>query len=353
MSSLVVSCSHSGYTNISDAFIDEILGELNEAQVKIYLYLLRSVQGNIEISLNSIEDKFNYSERDVIRAFKYLEKNRLITIDTDEDKNLKGLSLLEVEKKQRLKVAACSDVKDSVCVKPSELPVKTSYSAAQLQSFKDRPEISELIYVSETYLGRMLNESDISSILYMNNDLGFSSELIEYLIEYCANNKKKKMAYIEKVAITWAKEGISNVEEAKKFTFANQSEAVEVLKAFGIEKRKPVDMEISYVNKWVKDLGFSMDIISLACERTIMNIQKPSFEYADAILSNWKKENVTCILDIEKLDDLRRADQKQKEASDKGKAAGGRKRSSGSKSRGSDIDYDKLAQELMGRGSGE
>ncbi|MCR5735106.1 MAG: DnaD domain protein [Lachnospiraceae bacterium] len=374
MDNLVVSCEHPGFTNVSDAFIDDILGSLNESQVKIYLYLLRSVQGNIEISMTSIEDKFNYSEKDVIRAFKYLEKNRLIKINTDDNKNLRGLSLLEpvsssgkesepgsVSESESVsaavngsepesssgksaKSAACREKGDPVSVKDAEFPKKASFSFDELENFKARPEICELLYVSETYLKRMLNETDVSSILYMNSVLGFPPALIEYLIEYCANSNKVKMSYIEKVALTWAREGIKSVEEAKKRTSDVPSETYEVLKAFGIKRRKPCDPETAYVKKWLNEYGFSLDIILLACERTIMNIHEPGFEYTDAILSNWKKSGVKSVSDIERLDEER---QKEKEKAKGSAVKKSPKAGKKTAAKSSKTDYDALAKELL------
>ncbi|MCR4739221.1 MAG: DnaD domain protein [Lachnospiraceae bacterium] len=342
MDNLVVSCTRPGFTNVSDTFIDEILGSLNESQVKIYLYLLRSVQGNIEISMTSIEDKFNYSEKDVMRAFKYLEKNRLIKMDTDDSKNIKRLSLLEpLSGEDGYKTGMDNGMNDGIR--------KKTFSPDELASFKARPEICELLYVSETYLKRMLNEKDVSSILYMNSVLGFSPDLIEYLIEYCANNKKDKMSYIDKVALSWAEAGIKTVGEARQRTSDIPAETGEVLKAFGITGRKPADPETAFVKKWLNEYGFSLDIIKSACERTIMNIHEPGFEYADAILLNWKKSGVTSLSDIEKLDELRKQEKEKKKGQGSKTASEKKTGTSGKRGRkkNTDTDYDALVKELL------
>ena len=39
-----------------------------------------------------------------------------------------------------------------------------------------------------------------------------------------------------------------------------------------------------------------------ACNRTIQALHKPSFEYTDTILSNWRKKNVHTVSDIESVD---------------------------------------------------
>ena len=56
----------------------------------------------------------------------------------------------------------------------------------------------------------------------------------------------------------------------------------------GISGRNPVDTEISLMNTWLNDYGFTMDIIQEACSRTVLSTGQPSFQYADKILSGWK-----------------------------------------------------------------
>ena len=65
----------------------------------------------------------------------------------------------------------------------------------------------------------------------------------------------------------------------------------------------PTTKELEYINRWIKEYGFSNDIIFEACTRTVLATDKHRFEYADGILSNWKKENVHHKSDIKKLDE--------------------------------------------------
>ena len=54
------------YTNstvISNRFIDEYMNAANDAQLKIYLYLIRMVSARLSTSISDIADKFNYTEK--------------------------------------------------------------------------------------------------------------------------------------------------------------------------------------------------------------------------------------------------------------------------------------------------
>jgi len=54
---------------------------------------------------------------------------------------------------------------------------------------------------------------------------------------------------------------------------------------------------------WVKDYRFSLDIIKLACEKTVENTGKVSLSYAEKILSSWHKKGVKSVEDAEKADE--------------------------------------------------
>ena len=83
--------NHTDSTVISNRFIDEYMKAANDAQLKIYLYLLRMMSASRATSISDIADIFNYTEKDVMRALKYWEKNQLLTLDLDEHKNVIGI----------------------------------------------------------------------------------------------------------------------------------------------------------------------------------------------------------------------------------------------------------------------
>ena len=83
-------------TVVSNIFIDQYMKDANDAQLKVYFYLIRMLNANQAISVSGIADKFNHTEKDVIRALKYWEKNQLLDLEYDEDKNLVGIHLRDL-----------------------------------------------------------------------------------------------------------------------------------------------------------------------------------------------------------------------------------------------------------------
>ena len=64
MNSLSVSQdSHAGMTMLSNRFIDEYMTDANDAQIKVYLYLLRCAGTGLPSGISAIADRFNYTEK--------------------------------------------------------------------------------------------------------------------------------------------------------------------------------------------------------------------------------------------------------------------------------------------------
>ena len=51
-----------GTTAVSNVFIDEYMADANDAQLKVYLYLLRKLSSGRPTTVMDIADKFNHTE---------------------------------------------------------------------------------------------------------------------------------------------------------------------------------------------------------------------------------------------------------------------------------------------------
>ena len=161
---------------------------------------------------------------------------------------------------------------------------------------------SMLLFVIEQYMGRPLSTKETNSIVYFYDGLKLSTDLIEYLFEYCVEHNKKSINYIEKVALSWASKNIHTIAEAKEETSNHTDYVYQIMKAFGLSNREPAQHEKAMIAKWADTYCFDTDMIIEACNRTIKAIHQPSFEYADTILANWKNSNVSSLEDVKKAD---------------------------------------------------
>lgn len=307
-------------TLISNLFLDEYMPRANGEYVKVYLYILRlSTKADSELSTDSIADALELTGADVTRALKYWEQSRVLGLDYDRSgKNITRIVINDLRKdlpisfkivpeatlqihttatpkQDKMLAAAPTGISDDV-------PVKREFTATELTKFTSDEDIKELLYVAQTYLEKTFSPAETNTILYFYDGLGFSVELIEYLIEYCVSNGHKTIRYIEKVAIEWASENIETVTDAKAKVATFTNNCYPVLQAFGLQGRNPGTSEKEFIVKWTNDYGFSMDMILDACNRTINTIHQPSFQYADSILQRWLKNGVKTPSDIKSLD---------------------------------------------------
>ncbi len=308
-------------TVVSNLFIDEYMGTANDAQLKVYLYLLRMMNAHLATSVSDIADKFNHTEKDVVRALKYWERNHLLDLDYDGDKNLVGIHIRDLnsgdtEKKRRSATASTfvpmpapstpdTEYKQEIpAVSPAEPSFeKPTYSADQLRAFKERQDTAQLLFIAESYIGRPLTPSEMKTILYFTDVLHFSDDLIDYLLQYCVDKGKKDFKYIEKVAVNWAEEGISTPKQAQEKSCLYDKNVYSIMRELG-KNNTPTPREAEYITHWINDFGFANDIIFEACERTVMATDRNRFEYADRILSSWHAQNVHHKADIFKIDEL-------------------------------------------------
>lgn len=287
-------------TSVSNIFIDEYMSDANGEFVKIYLYLLRLMNApDSSFSLSAIADKFEHTEKDVKRALSYWERMNLLRLEYDDNQNLTGIYLSNSIPRNEDTVSA-SDANEST--QQSLIPEKKSYSADDIKAFRQKEQVAELLFIAERYLGRTLSPTDIDTLLYLYDGLGFSTDLIEYLIEYCVTKGHSSIRYIQATALKWAEQNIRTVTDAKREAQLHSQAYFAVKKAFGISGRDLVPSETDYIEKWKSDYGFSQEIISAACEKTIQSVHQPSFPYADSILKNWKKQQVHNISDINRLE---------------------------------------------------
>lgn len=309
-------------TMISNHFIDNYMMDANDAQLKIYLYLVRIMSARLSTSVSDIADKFNHTEKDVIRALTYWEKQKLLSLDYDAAKNLCGIHLLKMKEvclpsqekptaeivpilsvlpTSSTSVAACTHTTSTCVVTPNQ--EKRTYSLDQLKQFKENPETQQLLFIVEQYIGKPLSPSDMKTVVFLYDHLHFSIDLIDYLVQYCVDRGKKDFKYIEKVALSWSDASVTSVKEASSLIDKYDKNIYSIMKALGKFDTTPTAGEIEFIRKWTNQLAFSLDIILEACSKSVMATDKHRFEYTDGILSNWKKEQVHTLADIKSLDE--------------------------------------------------
>ena len=340
------------FTTVSDIFIDQYMPKANGEFVKVYLYLLRATGSGAGIAtISEIADHFSNTEADIIRALNYWASEGILQVQTGADGQIMGINLcsLSVSGMQAAQSNIQSAVADNAAqnnfqnsvvnnatqnilkngvvnnaaqnISTADIRMQDSvveklksqttdksassqkeYTLDEIKEFRKNPDISELFFIIETYLKHTLSSTDTNMVLYWLDELHFSTDLVEYLVEYCITKGHSSLRYMNKVALGWADAGIKTVDQAKDDAAAHSQIYYSVMKALGITGRNLVDSEVSLINKWVGEYGFDIELVKAACSKTISAIQKPSFEYTDSILANWRKKDVHTLKDVEVLD---------------------------------------------------
>lgn len=201
---------------------------------------------------------------------------------------------------------------------PSPKPV---YSVAQVNRLSGDEEFAQILYIAQKYMNKVFTPRDCQVFAYLYDTLKFSPELLEYLVEYCVQNGHVSVRYMETVAINWHEQGFRTPDEAKEYAEGFNNDAFSVMKAFGLNDRRPATEEQKMITKWFREYGFGRELVLMACNRTISAIHTPSFRYTDKILSDWKLAGVRTKADVEALDEKR---SKSRAQSAGGQAQGGR-----------------------------
>ena len=184
-------------------------------------------------------------------------------------------------------------------------PAKPVYSVAQVNRLSGDEEFAQILYIAQKYMNKVFTPRDCQVFAYLYDTLKFSPELLEYLVEYCVQNGHVSVRYMETVAINWHEQGFKTPDEAKEYAEGFNNDAFSVMKAFGLNDRRPATEEQKMITKWFREYGFGRELVLMACNRTISAIHTPSFRYADKILSDWKLAGVRTRADVEAMDEKR------------------------------------------------
>ena len=261
----IYSDTDAGSTLVSNLFIDEYMKDANDAQIKIYLYLLRMMGAGRATSISDMADQFNHTEKEVLRSLRYWESKGLISLQYSSLGDLVGIRLTRLcaarpameilpqtlpappsrsaASQEQTPFSAASSL--SAMAVPGHsgghfdplqspqvqapasdsryqqyqdfsVPARTAPDKASLEAFRGSEKRAQLLFVIEQYIGKPLSPSEVQSVYYISEDLHFSDALIDYLLQYCIDRGKKDFRYIEKVAVNWAEHGITTPKQAEQ-----------------------------------------------------------------------------------------------------------------------------------------
>lgn len=276
MSGYIFSSNQIPMMQVPKSVADRFLPLATGAQIKVILCLIRFE--DMALTLEDISKQCNLDVKDVSDAIDFWVKNGLLI--------RRGSTLV---------------LSGGASEQPQTLPRYNPESILQRKT--DDEQFSFLLDEIQRIIGKTLNHNDASVVFAMYDHLGFSSELVLQIINFCISAGKTNFRYIEKVSLDWYDRGVDTFEKAEAYIKSlEKKQRVEsaVSVYFGIQDRALSAKEKEYIESWTSAFGMSLEMIKQAYEVCIDTKAKLSFAYINGILSDWFKKGYKKIDDIEK-----------------------------------------------------
>lgn len=160
-------------------------------------------------------------------------------------------------------------------------------------------------------LGRNLNTEELKIILGFVRYLGLGPDVICLLINFCkdrahqrGHSRSPSLRTIEKEAYAWAELGIETMEDAAAYIQdqnKRNSQLGQLMKTLQIHGRQLTPGEEKYAQRWL-EMGFPMESIAIAYDRTCVNTGGMNWKYINKILTRWYEAGLITPEQIEKGD---------------------------------------------------
>ena len=159
---------------------------------------------------------------------------------------------------------------------------------------KEHSEFTAFLEEVSARMGRPLNQSDNSTLLYLITTAGISSASVLMIVGYAVMVGKPSIRYVESLALAWADEEIvtpeqvdGKIRELQETRFA----AEKVEKVLGLA-RKLNAAQAKTAHKWLSVWCFSDVMLQHAQTITMENCDKFNMAYMDRILERWHSEGI-------------------------------------------------------------
>ena len=267
---------------LSAAFVDKYMPEANATFVKVYLYGLRLcyLQG-IEADNKKIAEALDILETDVLKAFDYWESKGIVRRSADGTVEFMDLS---------------SDIE-------TRKPHKPSYKSSDIEDMMKKSSIKQLVSHAECIFGKTLSHSETCTLFSFYDWLHLPVEVILMLLEYCASLQKTSMRYAEKVAVSWAEEGIDSIEKAHEFLTATENREKNTRffkKLLGLRSGNFTDAEYAHLIRWTEGMAMPPELVKIAADKANAVTGRISFPYINGILQSWYKKGIKTVGDLSK-----------------------------------------------------
>ena len=254
-------------TNIPDVFFTEYLSEASGDFIKVYLYILFLSKYGKDVKLNDLSKKIALPLTTIQAAIKYWEDAEVIT--------KKGTGYI---------VNNIQEIELNKLYSP-----KLTVSKESIQNMeKDKSRASAIEAINNMYFQGIMSPSWYSDIDIWFKRFEFDEEVMIALFQYCFDKSALHKNYVKAVADAWHGNNIktfSDLEEYDDNIQKIKKVKKNICKKLGLT-RNLTQYEEAYIEKWVQEYKYDLEIIELALKKTTSK-SNPNFDYIDKIISDW------------------------------------------------------------------
>lgn len=278
--------------------LSELLSNADEQDMRILIALMMAADADGEIADGrALCDMLGAELPEIEASLKFWRGAGIVSVAKGAAKRSKS------ENTEKKTDAPKSAHRDGAVEKTNGVSPYATEELAAL--FEKRRVTAQFIDEAQRVTGRTFNSYDTGIVAGIVDQLGFEEEAVLHILAYSTRLGKKGLRYAEKLAISFYDEGITASAEvgARIARMEQSAELIGQIKTlFGAGGRELSKTEKTLFEKWIKKLGYDVDVIRLAYDITIDNIQKPAPKYTDAILEKWYAEGLRTAEDVERFE---------------------------------------------------
>ena len=209
---------------------------------------------------------------------------------------------------------------DSCAIAPRPAPVKKILPEDEVPEYTTADVVSRMqgdnafaavLHEAEQIFGKRLSSPDLKKLFGIYDHYGLPAEVLMVMMHHCveiSSGRLPTLRFMERQACIWANREIMSLEQAEEyidFYKRRREDSCKVAEALGRGGRKLSPTEDKYISAWL-DMGFGLDAIELAYDRTVTNTGDLKWSYMNRILESWKEKGLFDVAEIEEKDSRRK-----------------------------------------------
>ena len=254
-------------TFIPDIFFAEYLSQIPGDYLKIYLYLFFLSKYKKDVKINDLSKKLSLPLKTINDGLKFLEDNKLILRKTT------GFTIIDLQE------VTLNNLYKPNLTQSKETIEKTS---------KNQSRAKAIEHINNMYFQGIMGPSWYNDIDLWFKKYNFDEQVMIALFDYCYNRSALHKNYVQAVAEAWGANKIQTWNDLD--VYDQKQEKLKKIKNTIAKKLGKhgglTQYEEAYIENWVLDFGYDMNIIEIALKRTTFK-QNPTFEYINNIITDW------------------------------------------------------------------